>query len=360
MKKPLHARILFVIVIVLLLTAGCGTEKQAVPADEVAGVEETQTAVTPTPRATATVAVTQGPSISDQPYAPASATFQINLPSDWNCSESGAFQVNCESPASDAALQARVTSTGYALTDESLFAFAHAELVHRYSSKKEYVEIERREEAGRVTNRASWRDGDIYWESTDTFVRNGRGVFHLTVAAARDQAEAYAVLFNAVDDSVKVFPENLTREALYPFRKTVAARDAFFEIEVPTSWGRYVDSVAVDKTIVEGYTSPDQRASVQIALYKQGSLIEKDAKAFNTREIMFALYGFDLRNSDDRQLPDGRERLTWYAQGKDIYGITDFDSYSNALYLFTVTWELSTEALYLPVLNDIQESFTRE
>lgn len=360
MKKPLTIRDFFVIVIILLLAAGCGVDKQALPAEETAGEEASQIAVTPTPRATATVAVKSGPSISEQPYALASGTFQINLPSGWNCSESGAFQVNCESTASDAALQARITSTGYALTDESLFAFAHAELVHRYSGKKEYVEIERREEAGRVTNRASWRDGEIYWESTDTFVRNGRGVFHLTVAAARDQAEAYADLFKAVDESVKVFPENLTREAIYPFRKTVTARDSFFEIEVPTSWGRYVDSVAVDKTIVEGYNSPDQRASVQIALYKQGSLIEKDAKAFNTREIMFALYGFDLRNSDDRQLPDGRERLTWYAQGKDIYGITDFDSYSNALYLFTITWELSTEGLYLPVLKDIQASFARK
>jgi hypothetical protein len=159
---------------------------------------------------------------------------------------------------------------------------------------------------------------------------------------------------------VKIYQEKLTDDAIYQFRKTVAARETLFEIEVPTSWGRFIDTASVAKTIVEGYTSPDKRASVQIAIYKQGTFIEQEAKAFNTREVMFELYGYDLKNSDDRPLPDGRERLTWYAAGKDINGITDFDTYVNTLYLFTITWEPSTERLYLPVLEDIQMSFNRE
>ncbi len=319
-----------------------------------------QTAITPTPQPAPTVADEPVVVLSSQVYTPPSSTFQINLPDGWNCSESGAFQVNCESNDGAAALQGRITSTGYELTDDSLGAFAHAELVHRYGPVKEYNEIEALQIPGKITIRASWRQDSEYWESVDTFTRKGRGVFHLTLASKQISIDKYADAFLEITESVKLFPENLTRLAFYPFLSTVSARDAFFEIDVPTSWSRFIDTTSVDKTIVEGYISPDKRASVQIAIYRQGTFIDQDAKGFNTREIMFDLYGYDLKNSDDRALPDGRERLTWYAAGKDIYGVTDFDTYVNALFLFTIVWEPETEELYLPLLQEVQASFNRE
>jgi hypothetical protein len=347
-------------IVPFLLASGCAGGEGQQPVVETAAVEMPEIAVTPTPRSIPTEEPKARLSLSEQIYSPASGAFQIQLPVDWNCSESGDYQVNCESGDAGAALQARISATGYELTDDSLFAFAHAELVHRYGSKKEYVETEKQEQPGTITSLASWRDGENYWDSVDTFIRQGRGILHLTFASTQTQSALYSGLYEALASSLKIFPEKLTGDALYPFRKTVAARDAFFEINVPVSWGRYIDTQSVEKTIVEGYTSPDQRASVQIAIYKQGTFIEQDAKAFNTREIMFELYGYDLKNSDDRSLPDGRERLTWYAAEKDINGITDFDTYVNALYLLTITWEPSTEALYLPVLEEILGSFTRE
>ena len=350
-------------VIFLLATiciTGCGQQSIPPVETQAATTVLSETAITPTLIPAQPTVVESNPTISGPSYTSVSGVFQINLPQGWNCSESGSFQVNCESPSADALLQARITSTGYELTDESLAAFAHAELVHRYGEVKEYTEIERAETPARVINRATWRRDGEYWEGVDAFTRKGRGVFHLTFANLQTQSENYADMYSTISESVKVYPEKLTREALYPFRRTVSARDAFFEIEVPTSWGSYLDINSVKKTIVEGYMSPDQRASVQIAVYRQSISLDKDAKGFNTREIMFELYGYDLKNSDDRALPDGRERLTWYAAGKDINGITDFDAYRNALYLLTITWEPSTASIYLPVLEEIQLSFNRD
>lgn len=353
-------QLLIVFVLLMVVLPACQGNTQPATATPEFDQEIPLEAVTPTPRPAPTEAEEETIVPSSQSYLSASETFQINLPDGWNCSESGDYQVNCESGDGDAIMQARITSTGYALTDEDLLAFSHAELVHRYGAVKEYTEINRSENPGKITNRASWRQNEDYWGSTDTFTRQGRSVFHLTLASKITTAERYTNTFIEIADSVKVYSEKITGAALYPFRKSVSARDAFFEIEVPTSWGRFIDTTSVEKTIVEGYLSPDKRASVQIAIYKQGTFIEQDAKAFNTREIMFDLYGYDLKNSDDRALPDGRERLTWYAAGKDIYGVTDFDTYVNALYLFTIVWEPETEELYLPVLKQIQASFIRE
>ena len=360
MKKSTLGYSFFYLFIFTLIAVGCNAVEDQ-PIEETTTTAEMQPiAITPTPRATVTTESVTIEPISGQTYQSPSGAFQIDLPEGWNCSESGNYQVNCESLSSDAHLQARISSTGYELTDDSLAAFVHAELVHRYGEVKEYTESERSELPGQIFSQAAWREEADYWESVDTFTRQGRGVFHLSFASMQTQSERYANLYNEIADSVTIYEEKLTDDAFYPFQKTVAARESFFEIEVPTSWGRFIDIASVAKTIVEGYTSPDQRAAVQIAIYKQGIFIDQDAKAFNTREIMFQLYGYDLKNSDDRALPDGRERLTWYAAGKDIYGITDFDTYMNTLYLFTITWEPSTEFLYLPVLEEIQLSFNRE
>jgi len=360
MNKSTRILFLISILIVLQVAAGCtdvGSQEQPT---ELSSQPTIPAAITPTPRPAQTAESTNSIAISEQAYISPSGIFQINLPEGWNCSESGQFQVNCESPMSDARLQARISSTGYELTDEALDAFMYAELVNRYGTVKEYNETNLEKTAGEIVSRATWREEADYWESVDAFWRNGRGVFHLTFLNKQANSEMYADLYETISDGVLVFPENITKEALYPFRETVSARSGLFEYDIPTSWTRFIDGTSIEKTVVEGYISPDARASVQIATYTQGTFIDQDAKGFNTREVMFQLYGYDLKNSDDRALPDGRERLTWYAAEKDINGVTDFDTYVNTLYLFTITWEPTTESLYLPVLQAIQDSFTRK
>ncbi len=298
--------------------------------------------------------------LSDQPYTSPSGSFQITLPGGWNCSETGEFQVNCQSPDQSAELQARVTATGYELVQEAFFSFTHAELVHTYSEVKEYVEIERVEEDGRLTVAASWRSGDLYWRGTDVFMRNGGTVLYLQTAAQQGASNMYDDLFTEVAKSADIFPSALLLSQLYANRDTHTARDAIFEIDIPTAWVKYEDARSIKKTIIEEFFSPDMRASVQIALYRHGALIEQSLKAEKTLEIMRALYGYDLRVSHDKALPDGRERLEWYAANKDINGISYFNSYGSSLYVFSIIWEEPTAKIYLPLLEEISASFSME
>ena len=92
---------------------------------------------------------------------------------------------------------------------------------------------------------------------------------------------------------------------LYAFRKEYASREQIFTLEVPTSWSKFADAASIDRTFVEGFTSPDGRAGVQVAIFSKGSNISQETKGVKTLEIMRVLYGWDMRVLTDKALQDG-------------------------------------------------------
>ena len=362
MKLRLPGIFTLLLSIVLIFSTACGGEsikEPVVEEKEKVSITNTPTIEKPTEEETSPVEQT-AVEFSDQPYTSPSGSFQIIPPKGWNCSETGEFQVNCQTPDQSAELQVRITATGYELIQEAFLSFTHAELVHAYSEIKEYVEIKRFEREGRLTVTASWRKGDIYWEGTDVFIRTGGTVFHLQTTAQQESSGIYDDMFTKIAESAEIFPSALLGSQLYVNRNTHTARDAIFEIDIPTAWVKYTDAGSIKKTIIEEFFSPDMRASLQIAVYWHGEMIEQTLKAEKTLEIMRVLYGHDLRVSHDKALPDGRERLEWYAANKDINGISYFDSYGSSLYVLGIVWEKTTEEIYLPLLEEIIASFSME
>jgi len=362
MKLHLSAVFTLFLLVGLIFSNACGGESVKAPVGE----EKEMVSITNTP-ATEKFPEEEPSSVeqtavelSGQPYTSPSGSFQIIPPKGWNCSETGEFQVNCQSPDQSAELQARITATGYELVQEAFLSFTHAELVHAYSEIKEYVEIERFEKEGHLTVTASWRKGDAYWKGTDVFIRTGGTVFHLNTAAQQESSGMYDDMFAKIAESAEIFPSALLGSQLYINRNIHTARDAIFEIDIPTAWVKYMDAGSIKKTIVEAFFSPDMRASVQMAVYWHGEIIEQALKAEKTLEIMRALYGYDLRVSHDKALPDGRERLEWYAANKDINGISYFDSYGSSIYVISIVWEEPTAEIYLPLLEEIAASFSME
>ena len=363
MKMLSSNKAYIVLLIGVLATTGCGTEigeqqggggsklpaSTATPFPEMIFEEETP------------LAESISSEISDQAYVSQSGAYKITLPKGWNCSETGEFQVNCQAPDLSAELQAEITATGYEIDQQAFLSFTHAELVHTYSEVKEYIENERLEEEGQLRSVSTWREGDIYWQGTDMFLRTSVTVFHLRTTAQNLFNEKNTDLFTEITKSIEIIPTALQGAQLYAKRVTHTAPDAFFEVDVPTSWGRYVDAAAVEKTVIEGFLSPDMRAAVQIAVYSGGALIEQSLKAEKTLEIMRAQYGYyDLRVSHDKALLDGRERLAWNAENKGIIGISFFDSYGSSLYVFSIVWEEPTAYIYQPLLEEIAATFYRE
>lgn len=360
--KTHSSKACILLLIGVLATTGCSTEI----GEQQGGGDSELLASTPTPlpevilEEEMPLAENISSEISDQAYVSQSGAYKITLPKGWNCSETGEFQVNCQAQDQSAELQAEITATGYELDQQAFLSFTHAELVNAYSEVKEYIENERLEEEGQLWCVSTWRDGDVYWQGTDMFLRTKGTVFHFMAAAQSSLNGKYTDLFTSITESIEIIPTALQGAQLYANRVTYTAPDAFFEVDVPTSWSRYIDAAAVEKTIIEGFLSPDMRAAVQIAVYRRGALIEQSIKAEKTLEIMRVQYGYDLRVSHDKALPDGRERLEWYAENKGINGVSFFDSYGSSLYVFSIVWEEPTAYIYQPLLEEISASFNRD
>lgn len=298
--------------------------------------------------------------LSDQPYISPSGAFEIFFPKDWNCSEIGQFRVDCQPPDGKANITLRATATGYELMQPAFEALINAQEVDTYREKKAYSETYRDTAEGVVSVNAAWREGATPWQSRDVFTRSGAGVYQLSLGADETQWEAYAPLFEEVIKYTTFHPESLSGVPIYAQTQKYTAPDVLFTLAVPTAWSRYADVASIENTQLEGFLSPDLHAAVQVAVYRQGSLIKREAKAAKTLEIMRKLYGYDLRVSHDKALPDGRERLAWTAAGRKVSGISYFDSFGGSMYIFSVVWDDAFETMYKPTLDMVVDSFGHE
>ena len=328
-------------------------EEEALPEDSGQGQAEA-------PAAEITAEIPVAPiepiTLNDQVYVSPSNAFSVNLPKNWNCSESGQYRVDCHNADNTAAVILRVIGTGYELTQESFQALAQAELVNQYADVRAYIELARDLEVGSVVNQATWQEGDVPWRGIDRFVRSGPAVYYLTFASTQERFDTYQPAFEEIFQKTKLTSSAMSGAPLYAFRKEFISREKIFKIQVPTSWSKFADA-SLDRTVVEGFTSPDGRAGVQVAIFAKGSNISQETKGVKTLEIMHDLYGWDMRVLTDKALPDGREWLTWYGERKGIYGSTYFDTVGTYLYIFSVIWEESTKSLYKPVLDEVVASF---
>jgi hypothetical protein len=314
--------------------------------------ETTQIPTLPTP--------TEGITLSEQPYSSLSGGYDIYFPRDWNCSEIGQVQVDCQPPDSTANITIQATATGYELMQTAFESFVNAEEVYTYSAKKAYTEISRGTNEGLLTINATWREGDTLWQSEDIFTRKGAVIYQLSFSALNEQWEQYLAMFDEVNGKIAFHPESLTAAPIYAQTRKYTAPDILFTIDVPTSWAGYVDVASIEAVQLEGFLSPDIHAAVQVAVYRQGSLIKRDAKAIKTLEIMRKLYGSDLRISNDKALPDGRERLTWTAGKRQVNGVSYFNSFGNSMYIFSIVWDNAFETMYKPTLDAVVTSFGHE
>lgn len=295
--------------------------------------------------------------LSEQPYASPSGAFEIYLPKDWNCSETGKFRVDCQPQSGGANITLRATATGYELMQDAFEALITAETVYTYSNKKAYVETSRETGEGLVSINATWREGETPWQSKDVFTRSGAGAYQLSLTAVQAQWDDFAPLFEQIIEKTTHIPAALSGTPIYAQLRKYSAPDLVFTLEVPTAWSKYADIGRIENTQIEGFLSPDWHAAVQIATYRQGSIVTKQAKAIKTLDVMRLMYGYDLDISHDKALPDGRERLAWSAARRDISGISFFDSYGNNIYIFSVVWDDAFQSMYEDTLNTIIESF---
>ncbi len=295
--------------------------------------------------------------LSAQPYTSASGAYEIFFPQGWNCSESGPYRVDCQSPDSTAVMNIRLIQTGEHLTQPEFLNLAEAEINFTHAGKRVFNEDDRLIGNGVLTAMTSWMEGESAWMGEDYFARSESVVYCLSFSAVQDKWAEYERLVEQVKENISFDPAAISKDPMYGSTFEYTAPDSLFTVEIPTSWTKFLDTASIQKSQIEQFFSPDRRASVQTVIYRHGALIEQDFKATKTLEILRALYGSGFRVSHDKALPDGRERLAWFVESKELTGISFFDSWGGSLYIFTVLWDDAYQDLYQPVLDRVVESF---
>ena len=135
--------------------------------------------------------------------------------------------------------------------------------------------------------------------------------------------------------------------------------EELFTIDVPGSWMFASDTQKIDNSTVETYTSPDGHAFVGVVVNESGIDVSAVEKGQITLDFMKRLYGSDLRVAKDVLLDDGREKLEWWSDFNGTSGTTYFDTKDNYLYLISLYYEDKYEDDYLPLLNDVADSFSQ-
>jgi hypothetical protein len=135
------------------------------------------------------------------------------------------------------------------------------------------------------------------------------------------------------------------------------APEALFDLEIPNGWGYTKDTEAIENTVVETFTAPDENAFVQVVVNDSGINVSNVEKAQITLDFMKRLYGSDLRVATDVTLPDGRERLEWWSDDNVISGTTFFHRVDKYLFFYTTASKDAYEKDYESILKDVNESY---
>jgi hypothetical protein len=346
-----------IVCLVLLVSAGCnaGTVDNSADGEKTPTIEATLPVPTLAPIATPTV---DAYTLSAQPYTSPSGAYEIFFPQGWNCSESGAYRVDCQSPDGAAVMVIRLIHTGEHLTQPEFLYLVEAEINFTHAGQRAFIETDRLIGDGTLTAQSSWMGGEFNWAGEDYFVRSESVVYHLSFSSVEEEWMEFNEVVEQVKDKVRFDPSAISVDPLYNSTFEYTSPDSLFTIEVPTSWTKFLDTARIQKAQIEQFFSPDRRASIQTVIYRHGTLIEQEFKATKTREILNTLYGPRFRVSHDKALPDGRERLAWSVESKELSGISFFHSWGGSLYIFTVLWDDAYQPLYQPVLDRVVESFS--
>ena len=131
-----------------------------------------------------------------------------------------------------------------------------------------------------------------------------------------------------------------------------------FTLDVPSVWDMERDEAAIDKTIIETFTSPDGNAFITVLVNDVGQGLNQVVKRDVTTDYMRRLYGEDMRISTDVALGDGRERLEWRSEANGTSGISYFDQVPGFLFFYTVASRDEFKEDFAEILAEVDASFS--
>ncbi len=142
---------------------------------------------------------------------------------------------------------------------------------------------------------------------------------------------------------------------------TFTDKNNFYQIDVPADWVH--TTASGDYYYSDTFTSPDKGAVIENIAYDDGTPFTGSTNGRFALQILNQNYSKtgkegDIKITEEKQQPDGSDRLTWTSKGGGYSGISFFEIRNQTTFLmFTVDWGNDYESQYLDTLNKVIESY---
>ena len=322
--------------------------RQEVQANLMGTPEPTPIPPTPTPKPLV---------LDDTFYSLPSNAFRLQTPQGWLLISEDTDYVRFESSNQKAWFEAAVESSGYPLPQEDLETYMENMLVSLYRGVGSFELLEKQVDEGQATYISTFQKDDLTWIAQDVFIQREHAIYALSFQALDMVWEAYQPGFQAVVDSLETKTGYVTDEMIYTFRHSYKAPNNQFGLEIPLGWTSATGQDTVEGAVFDEISAPDGQASVEIVAYDG----EEDLKTLDIGQVAIGIIkdldGRDLRSRDASPLNDGRIRLDWQIDSKDMSGFSFFWQDNNIVYILTFKYYNQSSGVYQNVLYTIGDSF---
>lgn len=281
--------------------------------------------------------------------------FELSIPDTWSVQLDGEVtQVN--DPTSEVSIHVRIIDTIYELNQESLARLVDAREANAFGDYDDFIELDRqvndRDDSYEVKKRLL-DDGESKIVVT-RYHQAGQFVLVLDMWSGQDYFDSNSEELASIVASLSS-GESLAEAIENQSNLLSTFNNGSISIDVPQYWN--YRSTLGENSIVDTFTSPDERAIIQMAVYDDGEPITGSVAGAFVRNLLRNYYAKDIVVTSYRNLPDGREELTWRSSGSNYEGLTYFDTRDTELYVYTVMMDADYQELYNDLLSQVLNSF---
>lgn len=349
----------------ILILAGCGTRPAIPTLQPTAGKIPSSTATSfqipqstdnPLPPISPSATPRQPIQLKTKAYTHPGGLFTLLIPEAWKI-----IQDQYSTSFSDTQGNARIyvvpINTGYPLDQESFRRLVDARETNTFSGYDDFLEIDRQNSnAGKsITVKKQFSNqGDP--TSVETFYhQQDQAVLILDFWSDRTDFAAYQAALKDILESISVNTSAVSNLQIYSSENGITTQNNYFSVTTPPSWG--TRHTSGDQTVVDTFSSPDERAFLQSLVYDDGQPLSRMVAGNVVRTMLREQYAKDVVVHSDTFLADGREQLTWDSKIGNYQGITWFGMRGTTLFSLTMMWDKDLSEYYQGTLDNIVSTY---
>jgi len=282
--------------------------------------------------------------------------FTLLVPESWKIDQDQ-NSASFSDPEGRALLNVYSVNTGYPLDDESFQRFVDARESNVFSGYDNFFEVDRWSSTD--GNSTDIKKQFLYGgepKSVETlYSKQDHAIIILDFWSDQTSFDAYQDSLKEILESVSINPDAVSNQQVYSSESEKITQNESFSVAVPPYW--WIRHTSGEKTTVDTFSSPDERAFLQTIIYDDGQPMSRMVAGNIVRTLLREQYAKDMIIYSDTLLSDGREKMGWNSKQGNYQGITWFETRGTTLLALTMMWDNDLTEYYQNTLEKMVNSY---